>query len=194
MSYWDNVTNAAQEGRQMNDEYPDPDPLPPGLHWVRIARSNGFEKADGIPTVVINFVEVEPPPVPEGEEKPLPREHAHFEKFVDDPHRMKYVVKTLQALGASEKTLADAKLMHDFLLDSPEKCRKWQYQIEVTESTGNSGRIFLNATILREREAGSDPGVSQPATAAATAATTPAKSWDNWGSKKQQQPDDDVAF
>lgn len=178
--YWDDVTQASQQA----ENYVDPDPLPPGLHWVRIVRSNSFQKeGDLLPTVVLNFQELEALTDDDGKEIPK-REHAHFEKFSTEPHRMKYVLQTLKALGASEEVLADGEKMHDFLVDSPDKCRKFEFQIEIKETEGNRGRIFLNAEILQDRKVGVDPGVS----------STPAAKWDQWSNKKQAPADDDVSF
>lgn len=176
--YWDESDDAAQSADQQ------PDLLPPGLHWVKIVRTNSYQKeGDVLPTVVVNFAELEPLIGDDGKPK-LPREHAHFERFSTDPHRMKYVIETLKALGASEEVRKKSKRMHDFLVDAPEKCRKYKYQIEITESEGRGGRTFLNAKILQETAVGSDPG-----------ATAQPEGWDDWGSKKKNEtPDDDVQF
>lgn len=181
MSYWDDSTKAAN-----SPEYVDPDPLPPGIHWTRIARANSYQKeGDELPTVVLNFVELEPP-LDEDGKKMLPREHAHFEKFTTSPQRMQYVKATLKALGASDEVRADSEKMHDFLVDTPTKCGKYHFQIEISETEGSRGRIFLNAEILEMKPAGKDPGVSQPAAG---------KSWDQWSStKKKNEADDDVSF
>lgn len=186
MSEWDDYTTAQNEAEK--EEFHGADPLPPGLHWTRIVRANGYKnQQDGTPTVVLNFAELEPPPPTDENPDPDVREHAHFEKFVKNSRRMVWLVKTLKALGAPDEVRADSYQSYEWLQNTPESCRNYEYQIEV-KANSSGGKVYLNATILQERPASTerpqrdfenDPDPSS------------GKSWSDWGNKKK---DDDVSF
>lgn len=166
---WEDIAGAMKEAEASAGNFAEPDRLPPGRHWVRIARTNSY-KRDGEKTVVLNFVELD---------AENPREHPHFEKFVKNPRRMAFVLQTLKALGAPEELRTDPEPAFEWLCVAHQKCAGFKYQIEIS-ATESGDRTFYNAKILKEERI----TPNQPEEKGA--------SWENWGDKKDG--DDDVSF
>lgn len=185
MANWDRLDQANKNAQEKP-------PLPDGSYWVRIARASSYDDKNGDPTVVLTLVEL-------GAENP--RQHSHFERYVEDPdgYRMKFVHKTLRALGASEELIGKAKASYQWLGSAHKnECAGYEYRIEIATRTGSQGGTFVNAEFKEKRPRGqqsrdnfADQGGGNYGTGGASAGT-----YDNWDAPAPTgggEPDD-VSF